>query len=594
MSWRDTIVDDKPEATPAAPGAPVAAKSWRDTIVEDKGPSTVSTMPSVAEAVARGAAQSATLGYADEGVGLFGAAVRKIAGSLSPGSEDSGKTFAQLYGAERDDSRKNFKKAEDARPVATLAGNLIGSSAMMAVAPGAGTVGAARAASMIGGAGKMASIARGVVGAGANSAILGAVEGSGRSDGKTAADIAKDTAGGGAAGGLFGGVLGGIVRLLPGTRGSVSNDLYRKVLGGTVGEDGAELASKYLKDPDARNQIVELTRKSTVDKIKNEVVAQVAHDVSTIKQQAGSISSSLLGSVDDQMAAQVATLRTEIAESFRPRAAAMNAKTGSNLRNLLTEIDQILTGDNSAALVGLGDDIGARLTSAPNAQTLRDVRDAVKTQLYTGGIPGPNNFRDGPSNTEKKVMIELYNRTQELFKAIPEASAADDVYSAAAQYATAAQKQLYRNGRPSAAAVESWILGKGTAGAVEDKDNIFALRDAASELLAQHGVNLNQLGKSTIATTRDVMEFNRLGVGELTGRSVAGIAGATLGAQLAGPDNSAQGATLGAFVMAAYNPRMYLRLLAAADKMDSDDRKVLKAILRAVKLQGAQETDDRL
>jgi hypothetical protein len=73
-----------------------------------------------------------------------------------------------------------------------------------------------------------------------------------------------------------------------------------------------------------------------------------------------------------------------------------------------------------------------------------------------------------------------------------------------------------------------------------------------------------------VGKAREVMDFNRLGAGDSTGRSLAPLL-----TMLANPK-------LAPFAAAAYNPRMYLRALAQADNLTADDRRVLTALVRAV------------
>ncbi len=534
------------------------------------------------QSFARGAVQGASLGFADELVGGLGAVSRKLAGAM--GGADAGKTLGQLYAEERDDSRQNFKAAEQANPWTYRGGQVAGSVATSAI-PGGGTFGLGKAAaSVIGGAGKAASVGRAVTAMGVNAAAQGAVEAAGSSEGKSAGEVLSDAGKGGAVGGGIGGAFGAAGKLLPGVRGSVTNDLWRKVLGVTVGEDAAETATKYLKDPEARNAIVRLATKDTVDKVKEAVTAQIADDVARVRGEAASRGAALLASVDDRMAEKVDDVRSLVGRIYKPGAENMGGATGRNLQSLMKEVDQILSGENVAVLGMVGDEVGERLVNAPNAQVLRDVRDSIKKQLFRQGDPGQG-VRDGLSNTEAKAMRSLLAKVQNSFKSIPEAAKADSMYSAAADYASEVERRLFKNGAPSSSAIESWVLGKGAAGAVEDKDNVFALRDIAMKELGKS----DAFGKGAIAQTRAMQEFNRLGGGERTGLATGPLT-AFFGASLMADIQS--GGLASALVVAAQQPRLYLRALAKAEDLTTEDRRLLMALLRAARLEATKKATE--
>jgi len=138
---------------------------------------TVGMVPKVSqgESLARGIAQGASLGFADEVSGAVEALWNKANGDPTQ--------FGKLYETYRDQSRENFKKAEDENPKTYLAGEL-GAGIGTAFIPG---VAAAKGASIANIAGRAAGI--------------GATAGAGYSKADNVADLAKDTAVGGALGG---------------------------------------------------------------------------------------------------------------------------------------------------------------------------------------------------------------------------------------------------------------------------------------------------------------------------------------------------------------------------------------------------------
>lgn len=143
--------------------------------------------PSKTESFLRGAAQGATLGLADEGVGVLQGGWRALT---------SDQSFGDAYREARDESRTANKAAEDANGGSYLLGNLAGGVAT-AFVPGLNVAKAAGA----GGA-----ILRG--------AATGALAGFGSSDADvTQGEIGKaalDTALGGGLGGVVGGVSHGV------------------------------------------------------------------------------------------------------------------------------------------------------------------------------------------------------------------------------------------------------------------------------------------------------------------------------------------------------------------------------------------------
>jgi hypothetical protein len=141
MSWRKTITK-----------AEDSGSSWRKTI--QSAPEDVSMV----ESALRGAAQGASLGFADE-----------ITGGLESLLTD--KSYEQA----RDESRANYKQAETANPVTFGAGNVAGAVGTSLIVPG------------------MAGAAS-VAGRAAQAAAGGALSGLGQSEATDATGMAKDAA----------------------------------------------------------------------------------------------------------------------------------------------------------------------------------------------------------------------------------------------------------------------------------------------------------------------------------------------------------------------------------------------------------------
>jgi hypothetical protein len=151
------------------------------------------TEPSKKESAIRGAAQGATMGYADEAAG----AIKALRAPFSD------KTLEELYQEGRDESRAKYKAAEEANPSTYLAGEIGGGLATSVMPAGM----ALRGAKALTTAGKLKNIGKGMgVGAG-----IGGVSGAGYSEGETAGDIASDASTSALAGAVLAPVAQGVV-----------------------------------------------------------------------------------------------------------------------------------------------------------------------------------------------------------------------------------------------------------------------------------------------------------------------------------------------------------------------------------------------
>jgi len=519
------------------------------------------------ESFIRGGIQGATMGFADE---IQGGAL----GALE--AVKSGMSFSEAYAQQRDAARAKFTAAQQANPTTYLGGQVAGGIASSAATPGAGLMGLGKAAANVfKGAGSVASLGRGIVQAGTAGAVAGGATALGESEKSSAKDIASDTLRGAAAGGAFGGAIGGGARLLPGVRGSVSNEFFAKrVLPTTVGPEGAKTAEKLLKDPAMRNEIVKLASKETVMTIKDEMRDAISRDVDTFKKAAGEAGQALLDSVETKMGGQLSKLKDAVAKTYAPAIERLDPKRTPAVQSALAESDDVFSGKSRMALAELGEGADQAVKTG-NAQSMREVRDIVKQSLYKGGNP-KEGIKDTLTNAEVKILRSLEAQTQKLFKEIPEAKLADDLYTKASNYTAMAQKNLFKKGASggkeiSNAAVESFVLGKGTAGRVEDIDRMLEARKLFVDTLGKAtGKQVQGIPEESLKTAREIMDFNRLGGGDTTGRSLAPLLSMLVNPKLA------------PFAAAAYNPRMYLRALSQADNLTAEDRKVLSAIVKAV------------
>ena len=182
-----------------------AGEITRDEAREKLGGSSAPSEPGseigYGESFARGAAQGATFGFADEIAGAAGAVGASLSGDP--------RSFGDAFRAERDESRAAFRAAEEANPKISLAGNLIGGAAVPL--PGGGVVGLGRAALRGGQAIRAGAKAGAKVGA-----ATGAAFGLGSSEADlTRGDFggaARDTAQGAVVGGALGAGVGAAER----------------------------------------------------------------------------------------------------------------------------------------------------------------------------------------------------------------------------------------------------------------------------------------------------------------------------------------------------------------------------------------------
>ena len=109
--------------------APAEPKPAKKIISDEEMTKMEADAPSEIDSAARGALQGATMGFADEISGATEALWNVAKGDP--------RTFGELYRTYRDESRKNFKTAEEANPKSYMAGNVGGAIATAAI-PGMG------------------------------------------------------------------------------------------------------------------------------------------------------------------------------------------------------------------------------------------------------------------------------------------------------------------------------------------------------------------------------------------------------------------------------------------------------------------------
>lgn len=181
--------------------------------------------PGGLESFARGAAQGATLGFADEIAG--GARALYDVATGDPTLTD----LPELYRQRRGESREAFRAAEEAEPGAFGAGQA-GGALLTALVPGGAAV-------------------RGVGGALATGAALGAAQGLGESEADLTEGEFGEAMGDVGAGGLVGGALGGAGGVLAKGAGAVARRVGGRAQRGIAAAEGEEAAKQALKQAQA-------------------------------------------------------------------------------------------------------------------------------------------------------------------------------------------------------------------------------------------------------------------------------------------------------------------------------------------------------
>lgn len=213
---------EKYSGAPAAAAA--ASKPWEKYGGSGEMPMLAPPPVSPVESAARGAAQGASLGFADEAAGGLDY-LKQALGQISKGGMlTNSDALGSAYTGGRDESRANYDAAQKANPSTYLAGQLAGSLAVPAGPAGI-----------------------------AQTAALGGVQALGNSEANTASGLAADTALGAGLGGVVGGVSS-----LAGKGLSKLGDLASDATEGTGGllREGAEsLANRATNSSSGREAL---------------------------------------------------------------------------------------------------------------------------------------------------------------------------------------------------------------------------------------------------------------------------------------------------------------------------------------------------
>lgn len=366
-----------------------------DNLLNKKG---VGVKPEVSqlESGIRGLAQGATLNLADEGAGVLGAIKSLV----------TDESLADAYRRERDESRENYKSAEEANPKTFMAGGLASG-----LIPGMGALGGA--AKLAKGASALQKIGAGVkVGT-----ALGALGGVGSSEADLTQgeykDFAKDVGTSAAVGGAFGGSLnaltegaGSVVKALKNSIDLNPIENLRNFLGPkpsrVEGKKGEALDSAIellnlkglFKTGETQADVNTLNFKDTVKKILPPTREEFLGRIQEAKETFGKQISNVFNTIDEYVANKPELTAgindidlTDILDQFK------NKRPGvvNPAKNLLEEyVDKITEVKSLGELQQIKRNISQEIRplswDAPedarfSQQTLMSLRNAVKNKI---------------------------------------------------------------------------------------------------------------------------------------------------------------------------------------------------------------------
>lgn len=296
MGWKDTI---KPITADTQPSAP---SSWKNTIQKEEVPSEV-------ESALRGAAQGASLGFADELTGALEAGGEAL---LHPSKLTE---LAELYRKHRDESRRAYEAAESTNPLSYMGGQFAGGAATIPLMGPAGEAGAFKNI--------------------LTAAKLGGIQGLGSSEaditkgeiGKAVGDI-KTGAELGAVGGVAGETLGGIANYLKNK--PIAEDIAKSY---QFGKQGVKLGSTE----EARGIAEDFINK--IQKV-GDITERVGSELG--EKQAGILESATRGGVNLAEQLQEPLLQRKQQVEALLKNSDLAPETANRLRGVLKDIDNLL------------------------------------------------------------------------------------------------------------------------------------------------------------------------------------------------------------------------------------------------------------
>ena len=397
---------------PAAPSQqPVKPKAPFDPAAFLADPNAMTTAPapvgeeiSKAASFGRGALQGGTLGFADEISGFL----ESVGGSL--GLTEKDKTYEQA----RDESRANFKAAEEANPLTSLAGNVGGSLATMLI-PGANMAKAGQVLSKLPLAGEMlagSTLAKSaLLGAG-----LGGIEGAGHSTADSLGGVIDDAQ----TGAVTGGIMGGASDIAMGAAGKgikylghQLNPTIQRLKAFGITDAGMRKAGGFEHLADGME---EFTARGGVRKLTGDNIP--VEGFKRLDSQMDAIGASMHAKLDGQGGAIIDD-DTILAEFWTPLQAKLE-KEGLTVDKLVGDksvsdlVDDVLgTGGNLEKLHDIKKKFGAEVNWS---ESLRATDPPIKTKLY----------KEATQLLNEMIISKLNSVSDELGEGIGDALRADN------------------------------------------------------------------------------------------------------------------------------------------------------------------------
>lgn len=384
------------------PDAYLAQKLGGTTLASVSSPADgTATDPSIEESLLRGAAQGATLGWAPQ---IAGGA--EALGDLISGS-DKGKSLMDLYRQHRDESKANFKKAEDTNPIASTVGNIGGGLVPGILSGGLGEVAEAPGLlAKVGQAAKVGGIAGGIAGLGSSDADL--------TQGQLGQGL-KDATSGAVTGAVTGGALQGA--------GSLAGGLIKNTIGQTrLGQDlGAAFGmgkegTNLLSHKGIRN-IVDNERSSAAQDITSEILGlkgvlggqydKIAKDFGdgniNVKDATSKIQS-LIDGLNDKIPAQA-----------KDKAILQQLLDGSTKENVQAQAFTPATSKTSEAVPSARDILKAKLDKLNAANNFEGGTSSAGNAAEAGQPVGatPFNIQNVPGEGDKNYL-GIFNKDKGL------------------------------------------------------------------------------------------------------------------------------------------------------------------------------------
>ena len=375
------------------------------------------------ESFVRGAAQEATLGFADEATAALEAVGKSLTGP---------EKYLDVYRKAREESREAYKQAEEANPLTYLSGQVVGG-----IAPAVATGGAGLGA-------------LGLKQAAKQSAIAGLKYGAGSGLGYSQADLTKGEVGEAALdvakGGAMGGAFGAAIPLISKPAAAGKNALFEKiddispeildisVEAAKITTRGDEIASKAAKaksfekigqlTEDLNDKILEMAKPKYNDDIKKALETNPGEISDFINTNINRLDDAIEGvGIESDHGKKLNSLKTTL-EKFRNRTLEKQGidpklQPRSQVEAKLTEeMNDILRSErvNPSALKAV-ENIYSRVSKLKNPEQWKPTQAELNEFAYDSGI---GNLDDAKTILNQLVTIGLKDEKgkEKVFQAV--------------------------------------------------------------------------------------------------------------------------------------------------------------------------------